>query len=52
MSITVLKNGKRIAQYHFKRCANAKHHVRGLIQFYRALYAGTDSVITTITRGR
>lgn len=52
MSIIVLKNGKRIAQYHFKRCNNAKHHAHGLVAFYRALYAGTGSVITTITQGR
>jgi len=51
MTITILKDNKRVAQYHFKRCANAKHHVHGLIAFYRALYAGTGAVITTITKG-
>jgi len=50
MTITVLKNDKRLAEYHYKRTNSGKHHVKGVVAFYKALYAGTGAKITTIVR--
>jgi hypothetical protein len=50
MTITVLKDNERIATYHYKRTKAAREHMRGILSFYRALYAGTKQKIT-VKRG-
>jgi hypothetical protein len=50
MSIVILKDGVRVAMYHCKR-TNSRKHVRGILAFYKALYAGTGAHIESITIG-
>jgi len=46
MTVTILKNDIRLAQYHYKRTSNAHKHMRGLLAFYRALHSGNGARIT------
>ena len=50
MSILILRDGERVAVYHFKRIGSRKH-IRGVVAFYKALYSGTGADIRTIVLG-
>lgn len=45
MSITVIKNGVRIATYHYKH-QRAKKTLAALKAFYSAVYSGTKAKLT------
>ena len=45
MSITIIKNGVRVATYHYKQ-GNVKKTIAAIKAFYKGLYSGTGAVIT------